>query len=153
METIKDAQYAQRAIAAATALLKDFYAKASTATALVQASAARRRVEPIQYDRIGNEHISMGSEEWKSLANPEADVVDRGHKEGMQTFGKTYTGRRDEAGSVLAILEVVASDFSTLEAATHATEETAAMTFKTFMTDSKKNVAVKERESTMLRSD
>jgi len=150
LATIEDAQAAQRAIAQATEILKDFYAKAGEATAFVQTSASRK---PIQYDRIGNEEVKMGSEEWNSLANPGAAEVDRGHKEGMQTFGKTYKGRRDEAGGVLAILEVVASDFATLEADTSAAEDRAASAYKQFMTESKKNVAVKERESAMLRSD
>merc|ERR1719350_1259714 len=34
--TVKDAQAAQAAVAAAIAVLKDYYAKASTATALLQ---------------------------------------------------------------------------------------------------------------------
>merc|ERR1719499_2065926 len=39
--TVKDAQAAQAAVAAATAVLKDYYAKASTATALLQAPSPR----------------------------------------------------------------------------------------------------------------
>merc|ERR1711953_592401 len=41
--TVKDAQAAQKAVTAATAVLKDFYEKAATATALVQAKTPNPR--------------------------------------------------------------------------------------------------------------
>merc|ERR1719210_1773344 len=41
-ETVKDAQAAQTAVAAATAVLKDYYAKAATATALLQRAPSPR---------------------------------------------------------------------------------------------------------------
>lgn len=144
--TIEDAASAQKAISAATVLLKEFYKKASTATALVQDS-------PIQYDRIGNEEVKMGSAEWNALANPNAEEVDRGHREGMQTFGKTYRGQQDEAGGVLAMLEVIASDFASLESDTVAAEELAISQYNDFMAESNKNKAVKAKETSMLSSD
>ena len=62
----------------------------------------------------------MGSAEWNALANPNfegkggygqgsEDKVDKGHKAGMQTFGKTYNGLQDQAGGVFAMLEVMGS--------------------------------------------
>jgi len=137
--TIKDAQDALKAIQAATAVLKEFYAKASSATALLQADDSRP---------------TMGSDEWNSLANPNfKGKVDKGHKEGMQTFGKKYTGMQDEAGGVFAMLEVIGSDFSAVEADTKSSEEAAVETYKGFMVDSKKATAVKEKEREMLISD
>merc|ERR1719207_121946 len=82
--TVEDAQAAQTAVAAATAVLKKFYEKASLATGLLQTDASRPK---------------MGTDEWDSLANPNYDgPTDKGgktgaawgHKEGMQTFGKKY---------------------------------------------------------------
>merc|ERR1719195_1623831 len=80
--TVADAQAAQKAVAAATAVLKDFYEKASTATALVQAKTP----DPKQWGlKTG---VKMGTEEWNALANPNfKGKVDTGHKEDMQTFG------------------------------------------------------------------
>jgi hypothetical protein len=146
-ETIKDAQEAIKAIEAATAVLKDFYEKASSATALLQ-----------------DGRPTMGSEEWNALANPNyegqagygqgsEDKVDKGHKAGMQTFGKKYTGMQDEAGGVFAMLEVISSDFSAVEADTKSSEAAAVEAYKDFMADSKKATAVKEKEVEMLTSD
>lgn len=136
--TVEDAQAAQKAVVAAVAVLKDFYEKAGDATAFVQ---------------VANEPVRMGSEEWNALANPNAGPVDKNHKAGMQTFGKTYSGQQDEAGGVLAMLEVISSDFSRLEAETEAAETTSADQHKSFMAESSKNKAVKEKESEMLTAD
>merc|ERR1719375_862281 len=107
--TVEDAVAAQTAVAAATAVLKKFYEKASLATGLLQTDASRPK---------------MGTDEWDSLANPNYDgpAIDKGHKEGMQTFGKKYTGQQDEAGGVLAMLDTIMSDFSNVEADTKAAE-------------------------------
>merc|ERR1719453_1216861 len=86
---------------------------------------------------------TMGSEEWKALANPNYEVADYGHKAGMQTFGQKYQGQQDEAGGVVAMLEVTISDFSQVKADTLAAERQAAIEYKDFMTESKKNNAVK----------
>merc|ERR1719393_1102388 len=84
--TVEDSQAAQHAVAAATAVLKKFYEKASLATGFLQTDVARPK---------------MGTDEWKSLANPNyegpGDAGGKigaawGHQEGMQTFGKKYTG-------------------------------------------------------------
>merc|ERR1740117_2322287 len=138
-ETVKDSEEALKAIEAATAVLKDFYEKASMATGFLQEDTERP---------------TMGSEEWNALANPNfKGTVDKGHKEGMQTFGKTYSGQQDEAGGVFAMLEVIASDFSTLEADTNSAEASADAAYRDDTAESKKLVAVKEKESQMLTND
>merc|ERR1719499_2168114 len=110
--TVKDAQAAQAAVAAATAVLKDYYAKASTATALLQQRAPPPREWGLKT------RVKMGTDEWDALANPNFQgQIDKGHKEDMQTFGETEKGQQDEAQyGVLGLLEVIASDFATLEA-------------------------------------
>jgi chromosome segregation ATPase len=149
-ETVEDAKAAQTAVAAATAILKDFYEKASMATGLLQVGVSRPR---------------MGSEEWKALANPNYDgPVDKGlkisgagasygHTEGMQTFGEKYTGQQDSAGGVLAMLEVIMSDFANLEADTKAAEAKAQESFEDFMAESKKNKSVKLKKIEMDETD
>jgi len=138
-ETVKDSQEALKAIEAATAVLKDFYEKASLATGFLQEDAERP---------------TMGSQEWNALANPNFEgTVDKGHKKGMQTFGKTYKGQQDEAGGVFAMLEVIASDFSTLVADTESSEASSTKSYNEFMTESKKVTAVKDKESEMLTND
>merc|ERR1719316_2605553 len=93
--TIEDSAAAQRAVQAATSVLKDFYEKAAMATGLIQVSDGRPK---------------MGTEEWKALANPNyKGTVDKGHKAGMQTFGAAYKGQQEKAGGVLAMLEVCLS--------------------------------------------
>merc|ERR1719274_170946 len=54
--TIAEAKKGQNAVAAATAVLKEFYEKAKMATALLQQGKAGG--------------IKMGSDEWQALANP-----------------------------------------------------------------------------------
>jgi len=148
--TIEDAQEAQKAVASALAVLKDFYEKANLATALVQQEGQQKG-------------IKMGSDEWQALANPnyagsvdtwEGTVkVDKGHKAGMQTFGKTYKGQAESAGPILGLLEVIESDFATLESDTDAAETVSQKAYEEFMADAKKNVAVKERKVEMDDAD
>jgi len=142
--TIADASAAQKAIAAATAVLKDFYAKAAGATAFVQTKPSSLLAKGIH----------MGSDEWKSLANPNFEgTVDKGHKEGMQTFGEEFTGQQDAAGGVLALLEVAQSDFANLEADTKAAETESQRAYDSYRTEAKKNKAVKSRKVDMDQSD
>merc|ERR1719410_452669 len=147
--TVEDAQAAQKAVAAATAVLKDFYEKAATATALVQAKTPNPRQWGLKTG------VKMGTEEWDALANPNfKGEVDTGHKEGMQTFGESYDGQQDEAKyGILALLEVVASDFANLEADTKATEEASQKAYDDFMAESKKNKSVKEKKIDMNTAD
>mmetsp|Transcript_8231 Transcript_8231/g.17973 ORF Transcript_8231/g.17973 Transcript_8231/m.17973 type:complete len:717 (-) Transcript_8231:57-2207(-) len=140
-ETVKDSQEAQAALQAATAVLKDFYTKAAGATALLQEGS--RLVLP-----------SMGSEEWQALANTSFEgTVDKGHKAGMQTYGETYVGKQSEETGVLAMLEVIESDFATLEADTKADEAASESSYEAFMTESKKTLATKKRSIEMETAD
>jgi len=144
-ETVEDSQGAQKAVAAATAVLKDFYAKAAQATALVQTKS-----KPSLLSR----GVKMGTEEWDALANPNFEgTVDKGHKEGMQTFGETYTGNQDAAGGVMALLEVALSDFANLEADTKASEAEAVKSYGSFMVESKKSKAKKSKKIEMDQAD
>jgi len=137
--TISDSEEAAKAVAAATAVLKKFYEGASQATGFVQTDENR----PI-----------MGTDEWNSLANPNfKGTVDKGHKEGMQTFGKKFVGSQDEAGGVMAMLEVIASDFNNVIADTKAAEGQSQTSYDDFMTESKKNKAMKERKIDMDNAD
>jgi hypothetical protein len=136
-ETNSDAKAAMTAVNNAQAVLKDFYEKAATATALVQTAASRP---------------TMGSDEWNALANPNF-VADKGHKEGMQTFGKTYTGNSAGAGGILAMLEVIFSDFAALKEDTQMAEAKAQNAYDELATETKKSVAVKNKESEMLTND
>jgi len=146
-KTVEDAKAAQVAVQAATAVLKDFYAKAGTATALLQAPS------PGQWGlKTG---VKMGTDEWNSLADPNfKGTVDKGHKEGMQTFGETEKGQQDENEyGVLALLEVIQSDFANLEADTKAAEISSQKAYESFMTESKKSKAVKNRKIEMNSAD
>merc|ERR1719262_1500392 len=161
-KTVEDAKASQKAVEAATAVLKDFYDKALTATALVQgqSSGMQKRGATVAkgVDReFGlKKLIKMGTEEWNALANPNyggvydasadtgvmAGRVDTGHKEGMQTFGETYQGQQDESDyGVLPMLELIHSDFANLEANTKAEEAESQKAFEDFMIESKKNKA------------
>merc|ERR1719178_526864 len=146
---VEDAQAAQKAVAAATAVLKDFYEKAATATALVQAKTPNPRQWGLKTG------VKMGTDEWNALADPNfKGKVDTGHKEEMQTFGESYEGQQDEAQyGILALLEVVASDFANLEADTTAAEEASQKAYEDFMAESKKNKSVKEKKIEMNTSD
>merc|ERR1719401_683224 len=148
--TIKDAKDAQKAVAAATAVLKEFYEKASTATGFLQ---LERAPSPRQWGlKTG---VKMGTDEWNALGTPGAEgTVDKGHKEGMQTFGEVETGKQDEAQyGVLGLLEIIMSDFANLEADTSAAEAASAEAYERFMVESKKNKAVKTKSIDMNTAD
>lgn len=148
-ETVKDAQAAQAAIAAATAVLKEFYAKASTATGFLQVGAPAPRRWGLKTG------IKMGTDEWNALANPGyTGSNDTGHKDGMQTFGQAEYGQQDEAHyGVLGLLEVIASDFATLEADTKAAEAASTEAYGRFMAESKKSEASKNKAIEMNEVD
>jgi len=138
--TIMDAKAAQTAVSQATAVLKDFYAKAAKATALLQQKKAPSSL-------VQTAGIKMGTEEWQALANPNFDgTIDKGHKAGMQTFGEAYTGNQDAAGGVMALLEVALSDFANLEADTKATEAESESAYNKFMTEAKRSKATKAKK-------
>jgi len=145
--TIMDAKAAQTAVSQATAVLKDFYAKAAKATALLQ-----QKKNPASL--VQTKGIKMGTEEWQALANPNfKGTIDKGHKAGMQTFGEAYTGNQDAAGGVMALLEVALSDFANLEADTKATEAEAENAYNKFMTESKRSKATKAKKIELDNSD
>merc|ERR1719421_546233 len=139
--TVDDSAAAAKAVAAATAVLKKFYEGASTATGFAQVSTEQERPR-------------MGTDEWKALANPNfKGTVDKGHKAGMQTFGKKYSGQQDEAGGVLAMLEVISSDFNNVIADTNAAESQSQTAYEDFMAESKRNKAMKEKKIDMDNAD
>merc|ERR1719183_2145011 len=145
--TIMDAKAAQTAVSQATAVLKDFYAKAAKATALLQQKKSPAAL-------VQTQGIKMGTEEWQALANPNfSGTIDKGHKAGMQTFGETYTGNQDAAAGVMALLEVALSDFANLEADTKATEAEAESSYQKFMTESKRSKATKSKKIELDNSD
>jgi hypothetical protein len=146
--TVKDAEAAQRAVQSAVNLLKRFYEKAATATAFLQSQTTQNRKWGL------TKAVKFGSDEWNALAAPGSAQVDTGHKEGMQTFGESYTGQQDEAEyGVLGLLAVVQSDFANLEADTKAAEVESQHAYNEFMSANKKNQAVKERTIEMSNSD
>merc|ERR1719298_8315 len=81
--TIKESKEAQAAVEAATKVLKDFYAKAAQATALVQTGSSKTQMKTPVMGMLSR-GVKLGSEEWQSLANPNfKGKIDPGHKEGM----------------------------------------------------------------------
>merc|ERR1711966_248937 len=62
-QTIKEAKEAQDAVNSAMSVLKDFYAKAAQATALLQKKSSH-------LPELLTRGVKMGSEEWDALANP-----------------------------------------------------------------------------------
>merc|ERR550514_2703047 len=94
----------------------------------------------------------MGSDEWNALGTPADETLDKGHKEGMQTFGETYKGQQGAAGGVLAMMDVIMSDFTTLEADTTAAAA-AEKAYTDFMNDAKKDKAVKLKSIEMKTAD
>lgn len=145
-ETVTDAEAAMKAVDAATAVLKDFYEKASQATALVQGGGKLAQ-------KVSSSGIRMGSDEWDALADPNGKAVDKGHKDGQQTFGDKFTGNQDGATGVLAMIEVIRSDFSNLAADTKSAEEVASKSFEEFMVESKKNLAMKAKKMELNEGD
>jgi len=153
--TIADAKAGQKAVASAIAVLKEFYEKAGGTTALIQTSRAAGPVG----------HVKMGGAEWASLANPAfegsggyttgiaSSKVDKGHQDGMQTFGAQYQGNQDAAGGVLALLDVILSDFNTLEADTSAAEDASDRNYKAFQVESQRNAATKSKQVEMDTAD
>jgi len=142
-ETVSDAEAAIKAVDAATAVLKDFYKKASEATALVQGGGTAKALA---------NGIKMGSDEWDSLASSAAPV-DKGHKEGMQTFGDNFKGNQDGATGVLAMIDVIRSDFANLAADTTAGEASAVKAFDDFNVESKRNLAMKAKKMELNEAD
>jgi len=137
-ETVEDAEAAIKAVDAAVAVLKDFYEKAAEATALLQNGGTMSA-------QVAGRGIRMGSDEWEALGASPAPA-DEGHKKGQQTFGDTYKGNQDSANGVLAMIDVIRSDFANLAADTKSSEEASIKAFEELQTESKKNLAVKAKK-------
>lgn len=137
--TVKDCKEGEAAVVQAMAVLRKFYAKSMQATALLQ-----------QQQR----YPYMGSEEWYSLANTSyKGKADTGHKAGMQTFGDVYTGQQDEANGIIAMLEVILSDFTSLRAETEDGEKTSQREYEEFMQASNTDAATKTKKIQLLEAD
>jgi len=141
-ETVSDAEAAIKAVDAAIAVLKDFYTKASEATALVQGGGMAAQV---------SRGIKMGSDEWDALGDGQPQ--DKGHKDGMQTFGDTYKGNQDGATGVLAMIDVIRSDFANLASDTKAAEEAGVKAYSDLKVESSKNLAVKSKKMELNEAD
>jgi len=116
---IKDSQDAQVALTQAVTVLKEFYAKAGEATALVQTS-----VEDLeQYNGV------------KARQEPPA------------VFDAPYQGLQAANGGVIGMLEVITSDFARLESETTASEAQSEKEYNDFMTDSKVSKAQQETDT------
>jgi hypothetical protein len=121
-ETIADANAAQTAVAQALTVLKEFYQKAATATALVQAK---------EDDGDDDFALTQSSKE-EPQKNP---------------FGEdSFTGQQSTSTGVVGMLEVIASDFARLESETEMAEEAAAKEFERFGYMSAEDKAVKNQE-------
>jgi hypothetical protein len=120
-ETIADAEEAQTAVSNALTVLKEFYRKAATATALVQAQ--------------GDDDDFDGAASYVQ-ATPKKNP-----------FGEdSYKGMGSESTGVVGMLEVIASDFARLESETEMAEEQASKEFDRFMSMSSTDKAVKTQE-------
>jgi chromosome segregation ATPase len=118
-ETIADATEAQTAVSQALTVLKEFYQKAATATALVQAQDDDKSFDD-----------ALLQEEPKK--NPFAE--------------SSYTGMGSENTGVVGMLEVIASDFARLESETEMAEEQSSKEFERFSDMSAEDKAVKNLE-------
>jgi len=93
----------------------------------------------------------MGSDKWNALANPNQST-DNGKAE-KQTFGDSYKGNQDGATGVLAMMEVIRSDFANLAADTKAGEVASLASYDEFTVESKRNLAVKSKKLELNESD
>jgi len=138
--TVEDADAAVKAVDAATAVLKDFYEKASQATALVQGGGMQTA------SKQGG--IKMGSDEWEVLGTSNSAAP-----KDKQTFGDAYKGNQDSANGVLAMIEVIRSDFASLSADTKASEEANIKSLEELTVESKKNLAMKNKKTELNDAD
>merc|ERR1719478_1698067 len=128
--TISDATVAQEAVAQATSVLKEFYDKAATQTALSQQAAGPEG--PINYDKRALAIIGGGGASMVQI--PGGPAMEAG----------AYTGM--ENGGVMGMLEVIESDFARLLSETTAAEDESQKEFQSFSDDSAQDKAVKNQE-------
>mmetsp|Transcript_33774 Transcript_33774/g.89513 ORF Transcript_33774/g.89513 Transcript_33774/m.89513 type:complete len:684 (+) Transcript_33774:81-2132(+) len=100
VQTIKDAQEAQKAVSQAVTVLREFYERSAQSTALLQKQDPDGQPAP------------------------------------PQTFSQPYTGMGGESGGVIAMLEVIQSDYARLESTTSAMEATGQQDFDRQMSES-----------------
>jgi len=141
-ETIADAQAAQAAVEKATQVLKDFYEKAGAVLMQSRASSGGFKVD------VG---IKLGSDEWKALANPNFEAPTKGRQEAAKEV--IETGEEAAQNGVMGMLEVIMSDFASLEADTKSAEEVSSKSHAKFMHEGKVSKATKERKIEMNNSD
>jgi hypothetical protein len=128
--TIADAKAGALAVAAATKVLQDFYAKAAMTSegTIVEPTPAPKG---IKWDpRIAN-MVLLQTDSSKNQV-PGAP----------ETFDTPFKG--GDAGGILAMLEVCQSDFERLDAETSAAEVAAAKEYDEFMSDSKDDKETKD---------
>merc|ERR1719231_871163 len=114
-------------------VLKEFYDKAASATAMSQQKASPGGA--ISYDDRALTILDRGS-----LLQVKSKVPGA-----PETGAATYTGMGN--GGVMGMLEVIESDFARLLAETTAAEQEAATEFEKFSSDSAEDKAVKSTES------
>jgi predicted nucleic acid-binding Zn-ribbon protein len=114
--TVKDSQEAQTAITNAITMLKNFYAEAAEAVALVQ---DKKQPSGVTIKKIFD---------------------------GASPFSGSYNGKQGENTGVVGILEVIQSDFARLESETSAAEVTEQEDYNKFMKDSAVNKATKQAD-------
>eukprot|EP00929_Paragymnodinium_shiwhaense_P004224 TRINITY_DN1049_c0_g1_i1.p1 TRINITY_DN1049_c0_g1~~TRINITY_DN1049_c0_g1_i1.p1 ORF type:complete len:708 (-),score=249.43 TRINITY_DN1049_c0_g1_i1:88-2211(-) len=85
--------------------------------------------------------------EYYEKAGEATALVQQPASDAPETFDKPYTGMQSEGGGVLDFLEVVLTDFSRLESETSAQEAEEKDEYQKFMFESKKDKALKEKES------
>merc|ERR1719235_2996461 len=101
--TISDATTAKAAVEKALAVLKTFYDKAATATAMTQTGG------DIEYDPRAIGMLSRGASMMQMRAQGPADDAPGGG-----SYSKPFTGMGGEGG-IMGMLEVIVSDFARLE--------------------------------------
>lgn len=111
--TITDAKAAQTSVTAALAVLKDFYAKASEATALAQRDAVA------------------------------AALTQQGPADDAPATSAPYQGQQASGGSVIDFLQVILSDFARLESETTSAERTEKDEYEKLAFESQKDKALK----------
>lgn len=73
--------------------------------------------------------------------------------ESASGLGDAYQGQQDEAGAVVAFLELIVSDFTSLKDETEASEETSAKAFVDYRHNNEKMRAVMEKKVSLLNAD
>jgi len=133
--TISDAKSAALAVQNAIRILKAFYEKSVTATALIQLPEKSTR------KKHGKHHHKTTKHTNRKVALSQSSG--KGVKDDMPAMpSQPFTGTAGGVG-VIGILQTVVSDMESLVAETSASEESAAKEYKEFMADAAEDKAVK----------